>query len=190
MDLLNTFMSAINKNNFNLNFTMSFSKVMITFLDVKISKDMDGTLSSGLFRKPTAGNIILHASSAHPQPLIQQIPYSQYLRLRRNCSTETSFITEPSLLKIRLLNQGYSLTCLKKAFRRANGQSRSSLLFSTNVSKNQKRPTTRVITKYNNQHKLIRMSLERHPTLGPHILEFPTITFHRTKSIKRPASSK
>lgn len=98
---------------------MSYSESVITFLDVKITKNEDGSLSSGLYRKSTAENTILHATSAHPQPLVQLFPYSQYLRLRRNCSMEEYFHVEAGLLKERLLNQGYSRMCLKKAFKRA-----------------------------------------------------------------------
>lgn len=92
VDGLNAFMLAINKNAFNLHFTMSYSATKITFLDVTIYKHEDGHLSSGLFRKPTAGNTILHASSAHPKSLICSIPFSQYLRLKRNCSTPEFFL--------------------------------------------------------------------------------------------------
>lgn len=36
---------------------------------------MDGLLSSSLYRKPTVGNSILHASSFHPRARISSIPY-------------------------------------------------------------------------------------------------------------------
>lgn len=75
---------------------MSCSAAMNTFLVVKIIKNINGSH----FRKLTAGNTILHATSAHPQPLVQSIPYSQYLRLRRNCSTDDSFSLETNPLKL------------------------------------------------------------------------------------------
>lgn len=40
------------------------------FLDMTIYKNEDDTLASILFRKPTAGNTVLNASSAHPSSLI------------------------------------------------------------------------------------------------------------------------
>lgn len=49
------------------------------FLDLQILVDADGTLCSSLYRKPSSGNTILHASSAHPQPLLDSIPYNQFL---------------------------------------------------------------------------------------------------------------
>lgn len=62
----------------NLNFTMSYSPTRINFLDVTIHKEKDGTLTNSPYRKATAGNMVLHASSAHPQSLIRSIPFSQY----------------------------------------------------------------------------------------------------------------
>lgn len=146
---------------------MSYSDTMITFLDVEILKNVHGGLSSGLFRKSTAGNTILYASSAHPDPLVQSIPYSQYQRLRRNFSTDESFQVEANLLRQRLLSRGYSHSCLKKAF-------------------------SRVITKYINKHKNIQEILEKHwrilqinPTICPHIPAHPDIAFRKAISIKR-----
>lgn len=88
-------------------------------------------------------------------------------------------------LKLRITQ---SLTCLKKAFKWANNQSRHEPLFSNN--KKIKPQTTHLITKYN-KHRLIRKILEKHwhiqqidPTLSPYILSYPAITFCKAKSIK------
>lgn len=61
--LLDEFIAIMGQNSFNLSFTFNCATDKITFLDVTIFKDDQGNLSSGLFRKPTAGNTILHASS-------------------------------------------------------------------------------------------------------------------------------
>lgn len=124
------FICAINKNVSNLYFTMTFSDTSITFLDLNIFKSADGSLSSGLYCKETAGNTILHASSSQPEPLVLSIPYVQYLRLRRYYSKDTEFMREANSLRSHLLNRGYSSSCLKKAFKRAHGQMRQDLLFS------------------------------------------------------------
>lgn len=92
----------MNNNMCNLSFTMIYSSSELHFLDVTIYKEKGGTLASFLYRKATAGNTILHASSAHPQPLIRFIPFSQYLRIRRNCSDDTVFQSEANKLRDRL----------------------------------------------------------------------------------------
>lgn len=95
--------------NYNLKFIMQYNLHNIPFLDILICKDECGLLSTNLFRKSTAGNTLLDASSSHLSSLVQSIPYSQYLRLRCNCSTEEDFWRESSLLQPRLLQRGYSI---------------------------------------------------------------------------------
>lgn len=68
---------------FNLSFTMTPSQSNITFLDVEVKVGPDGLLQSDLFRKPSAGNSILHFNSAHPRSLVRSIPFGQYLCLMR-----------------------------------------------------------------------------------------------------------
>lgn len=152
---------------------------------------MTGRISStGLYRKPTAGNTILHASSSHPQSLIMSITYSQYLRLRRNCSADEEFWLESNSLRNRLLERGYSPTCLKKAFRGAHGHLRQDLLFS-HKKHNIGTPIIRLITTYKKQHKAFRKIIEKHwhvlqidPSLKLHIPNSPAITYKRTRSLK------
>lgn len=74
-ELLQDFMTELNHNEFNLNFTMTHDSSNITFLDVTIHKDEDGRLTSSLYRKTTAGNSIFPSSCTcklHPfQPIPQ-----------------------------------------------------------------------------------------------------------------------
>lgn len=81
----------MNRNEFDLAFTMSSDTNTISFLDVQVSRDTDGTLSSSLYHETTAGNNILHNSSFYLETLIRSIPYSQYLRVRRNCTNDEVF---------------------------------------------------------------------------------------------------
>lgn len=80
----------MNSNKFNLIFTVHYSAKSITFLDVTISREDDDGLSTCLYQQPTAANSILHTSIFHPK-LQDSIPYSQYLRIRRNCFSESTF---------------------------------------------------------------------------------------------------
>lgn len=61
-----------------------------------------------IFQKTSPANIILHASSAHPSPLVNSIPYGQYLQLKRNCMREEDFHMRSKDLLDWLLNRGYS----------------------------------------------------------------------------------
>lgn len=109
MDLL-----AINE--YNLTFTMDCSQSKIKFLDLQICVDADGVLYYSLYCKSSSGNTILHASSAHPKQLLDSIPYSQYLTLKRNCMLNVDFHQAADDLYIKLQQRGYSHSLLKKAF--------------------------------------------------------------------------
>lgn len=94
LDLHQQCLDRVNKNEFYLGFTMSYDKECITFLDVEVYRGEGGTLCSKLYRKPTAGNTILHASIFYPKALIDSIPYNQYLSIRRNCSDNNIYKIE------------------------------------------------------------------------------------------------
>lgn len=72
--VLNEFIQALNHNTDNLYFTFMCNATQISYLDLMIIKSPDGTLGTDLYRKPTAGNTLLHASSAHPNPLCAAFP--------------------------------------------------------------------------------------------------------------------
>lgn len=57
------FMFDLGNNSYNLKFTMQQSKHQITFLDMTVIIQEDGNISTTLYRKETAGNTLLHATS-------------------------------------------------------------------------------------------------------------------------------
>lgn len=70
---LEDFVQQLGINNMKLAFTMECSNHKIPFLGIWIQKDSSGMLISGLFRKLTVGNTLLHTSSSHPAPLLSSI---------------------------------------------------------------------------------------------------------------------
>lgn len=115
---------------------MSYDAHNITFLDVKVRRDNEGALCSSLYRKPTAGNAILHSSSFHPKTLINSIPLSQYLSIRHNGTDDTTFLIKARKLQDRLLQRGYSQTSLKKAYKGVMSHNRKQLLYSNKLKVN------------------------------------------------------
>ncbi|XP_056425824.1 uncharacterized protein LOC130367430 [Hyla sarda] len=93
-----------------------------------IYKDQGGYLQTDLYRKTTAANTLLHASSAHPQHLTRNIPVGQFLRDRRLCSTEGDFEKQAEDLKTRFKERGYSGRCIRRAYNRAKNSNRTDLL--------------------------------------------------------------
>ncbi|XP_053575468.1 uncharacterized protein LOC128664684 [Bombina bombina] len=150
------FVHELNHNDRNIILTSETNKTELNFLDITIKKEGLKIVTEN-FRKKNATNSILHADSGHPVHLIKGIPYGQFLRLRRNCSSLTKFDTHAALMKERFLKRGYSNKCLKKALWKARKTPRDHLLYN-NKSK-PKETQIRFITKFNNQWSNIRSAL-------------------------------
>lgn len=173
----------------HLNFTMNHSHQSVTFLDVEIHTNIDGSLSSALFRKRTSGNSILHATSSHQRSLVTSIPYSQYLRVRCNCYNKISLKNEAEKLKQRLLMHRYSIASLKKAYKRTIQKTRQNLLY----GQKKRKPTNTlcIITRFSQQHTQISKIVTKYwhlltmdPNAGPFVPQTLTFYFRRTTSIK------
>ncbi|XP_078504586.1 uncharacterized protein LOC144763140 [Lissotriton helveticus] len=122
------FISKLNMNESNLTFegTISDQKIELLGLCVEV---VDNKLVSKLYCKTTAGNTLLHAESGHPSTLIRSIPYGEFLRARRNCSTESDFNTECECMTRRFLERGYDSNVIKQTQVKAANFKQSELLW-------------------------------------------------------------
>ncbi|XP_068115282.1 zinc finger protein 27-like [Hyperolius riggenbachi] len=194
-ELLQDFVTTLNCNIWNLIFTMECSNHSIAFLDLKIDVSVDGFLSTNLYRKPTASNAYLHASSAHPTHTIRGIPTGQYLRARHNCSDEIAFEKEAKLLRSRFRERGYKDRWLKKAYKRAKTADRTTLL----IKKNKDNPSnnfTRLITRFNDQNREVDRILARHwhvltndKIVRDFVAPSPQVTYKRSKTLRDSVTS-
>ncbi|KAM5158158.1 LOW QUALITY PROTEIN: uncharacterized protein ACMZJ9_009403 [Mantella aurantiaca] len=188
--LLDEFLGHLNTNEQNLFFTMTKSRTTITFLDLTIYRDSQGYLQTELFRKPTAGNSLIRANSFHPQHTIENIPRGQYLRAKRNCSTEEAFEKEAKHLKTRFLERGYKNKTLRKAYQWAKNSPRD-LLMIPNNSINQDEPKLRITTQFSNQSKYLKHILSKHwhilkgdNRISKWINEQPQFSYKRSTTLK------
>ncbi|OCT61211.1 hypothetical protein XELAEV_18047235mg [Xenopus laevis] len=171
---------------------------MVNFLDIKIFRDQQGNLATTLYRKETATNSLLHASSQHPQKTITGIPVGQYLRIRRICSNQDDFKIEAKKLYERFRERGYSHNSLKKAYKRALDTNRQSLLVSKDSNSkvnrrngNDNTKQFRLIGDYSAEHNTIKHIVNKHwhilqqdSQLREVIGESPLITFRRSKNLR------
>ena len=88
---LNSFVEFCNSFHDTIKFMVEYSKKLITFLDVTMYQE-DNRIKSTLYVKPTDSHSYLDYSSCHPQTIKSSIPYSQFLRMRRNCTEWTEFV--------------------------------------------------------------------------------------------------
>ena len=78
----------ISSNRLSSKYTWPVSECPIAFLDINVSISGNG-LSTSVHYKPTDLHCYLLHSSSHPAHFKNSIPYSQFLRLRRLCSSDT-----------------------------------------------------------------------------------------------------
>ncbi|XP_053571499.1 uncharacterized protein LOC128661246 [Bombina bombina] len=154
----NTFVSILNHNDRNIFLTSETSERELNFLDITLKKEGLKIVTEN-YRKKNATNSILHANSSHPNHLKRGIPYGQFLRLRRNCSSLSKFDIHAQQMKERFLQRGYSNKCLKKSLWKARKMSRDDLLYGERIKT--KGNQIRFISMYNDQWNNIRLAMKR-----------------------------
>ncbi|KAJ1151598.1 hypothetical protein NDU88_004378 [Pleurodeles waltl] len=92
---------------------------------------VNGKLVTDTYHKITDQNILLFYDSHHPKALRDNLPFGQFLRLRRNCSTVQSFEVQARDLKDKLQHRHYPTKIINPAYKRARHNHRESLLAST-----------------------------------------------------------
>ncbi|KAM8930720.1 LOW QUALITY PROTEIN: uncharacterized protein RCH25_006654 [Pelodytes ibericus] len=130
---LSNYLTYLNCNDINLKFTLEYNPDAIAFLDIKLSHDKQKICTTG-YRKPTAGNTILHYTSCHPEHVTRNIPYGEFLRARRNCTSIIEFENQAEALRKRFADRGYPSNIVNKAYIRAKHRDRHSLI-GTNTAK-------------------------------------------------------
>ncbi|XP_056416174.1 immunoglobulin superfamily member 3 [Hyla sarda] len=186
--LFTSFLEALNHNDIGMHFTSEFGGRLINFLDLTIMIDETNTIQTKVFRKPTSTNNLLHWQSWHPVTLRRSIPVGQFLRAKRNCSTQDTFEAESVELSRRFRARGYPLAHVKKAHRRANNSDRRQLLTSNRVATEHK---IRCIGTYDAYSTRIYNILRRYwpilysdPDLREVVGVRPQVTFRRGSNIK------
>ena len=100
----------------------------INFLDVTITKDKEGNLITDLYTKPTDSHLYLHYSSFHPRHQEESLPYSQALRLRRICSTDSLYKTTSQNMLQNFIHRGYPIQLVRSAIEKALSKNQDELL--------------------------------------------------------------
>lgn len=78
---LMAFIDELNQNNRNIKLTFSYHLEKLSFLDLTI-QIKENTIATKTFRKETADNTLLLATSHHPGSLMRGIPVGQFLRTK------------------------------------------------------------------------------------------------------------
>lgn len=189
-DSFNEYFIKLNNNKIGLSFTAKSSKKEIEFLDTKIYVE-ENQLHSTVFRKSTATNSILHATSSHPKSLMESIPYGEMIRMKRNCSKENEANQKIEETISRLKGRGYKNKTLNHCKKRVNLKTRTELLI-PKIKEDPKQEKPRFITAYNRESYVIKSKMEKYwhlisgdPDIGPLVGTKPIITYKKNKIAKR-----
>ena len=96
-----------------------------------------------MFYKPTDSHAYLNYTSSHPPSTKDSIPFSQFLRLRRLCSSDSDFELRAREMSNFFISQGYDERCVSRGLERARSIPRSNALNSQHsdvASTNSDRP--------------------------------------------------
>ena len=118
-DKLKDFMLCINSIHSSFQFTCNYSKECVQFLDVSVSVDNSGNITTDLYVKPTDTQQYLMATSCHPNHTKRSMPYSQALRIIRICSSKESAKLRCTELVDCLVKRGYNKRKTNKQIERA-----------------------------------------------------------------------
>ena len=183
------FRDYINSTHPTLKFTMEHSKKQIDFLDLRISLDNTGHLNTTIFRKSTDRNSILHAQSHHPKRLVENIPYGQFLRLKRICSDPRDFNDKTREMDDRFKQRGYKTSTIQAAINKTKNIRRETLL--EPVIKNTGDNKITFVSEYNTSSQAIKKIINKHwnilkcdPNLKGICATSPRYCFKRGKNIK------
>ena len=160
----------------------------MNFLDVTINKSPQG-ISTDVYCKPTDTHQYLLSDSCHPKHCKEAIAYSQALRIRRICSTDTLYRKWSSELRQNLVSRGHSKRRVQLAINRALCTFRIALL-ATRVNKKTLLNRVPLVTTYH--PRLSRLSsivndtmtiLHSSGKLRSAIPEPPLIAFRRPRNL-------
>ena len=93
----------------SIKFETDISESSVHFLDTTVILGEDGTISTTLYTKPTDAHNYLSYFSCHPKNCRDSIPYSQFLRDKRICSSQEDFVENSRNNASHFIRAGYTL---------------------------------------------------------------------------------
>ncbi|KAJ8032973.1 Zonadhesin [Holothuria leucospilota] len=158
-DNLKIFVENINSFHPTIKFTSDSSRVSVHFLDTTVTIE-NGSLKTDLFNKPTDKHNYLLPSSCHPPHCTKNIPYSQALRIKRICSSETDFEIRIKELSSHLRNRQYLRGSIEYAVKKARDTPRSeTLTYKTRQSNSNRVP---LVTEYHSGLPPLAKFIQKH----------------------------
>ena len=170
-----------------IKFEINQSTERVHLLDVTIML-VDGAIATTVYSKPTDSHLYLNVHSFHPEHVIKNIPKSQFLRLRRICSSLFDFMQQCKIYSQYFIRQGYNEHRILEQAKEISLLNRNELLTEKTKPKDQQK--TIFVTTWHPKLKqlpsILRQNfhnLENDPRLKEIFPEKPMVAFKRKKTI-------
>ena len=192
LQVLMDFITFVSSFHPSIKFTHQVSSTTLPFLDIQVSIHPDSDkLSTSVFYKPTDSHSYLNYTSCHPPSTKSSIPYSQFLRLRRLCSSDEDFENKSQQMASFFISQGYEEQCVSKGLCRAQRKGRAASLedqTGRRVARNE-RPVLSIVYHPHNLAvtNIIRKNfhiIQSDPELTEVFPEPPLVAFKRDTSLR------
>ena len=121
------FENYINQLHPTIKFTVKSSPISLPFLDILIKLEQ-GHITTDLYTKATDAHSYLQYDSCHPSHCKNSIPFSQFMRLRRICSTDTKFDIQAKQITKHFKRRGYPKKIIREALTKAKSVDRKDAL--------------------------------------------------------------
>lgn len=172
----------------SLKFTLEYSYTKVSFLDVLVLSNGDGNITTDLYKKPTDARNYLVFNSAHPLSCKRGIPFGQFLRIRRICSSLEMFDKNAVEMAKCFLDRGYPADLVETSMIKARRMDRDILLAPKSPENKQNNDNTvALITTYNSGQNILGRIIDKHLpylTRNPSLRSFNEVSILR--SFRRP----
>ena len=173
----------------NIRFTYSYSTNSVNFLDITVSISANGDLSTELYAKPTASHQYLHQSSYHDSNLIKALPKSQFIRIRRICSTLRLYWKHAELFIKFFAKRGYNGARLRQVAEEISRSDRSQFLTKSKRDSNNRVPLVVTFShKFREFSKILHQNykamIQNTPGMKNIFPEPPMVAYRRNANLK------
>ena len=182
------FFDEINKVHPSIKFDCKYSRSRINFLDTYVILNPDGTLNTALYNKPTDRNAYLHFLSYHPPKQVHNIPYGQFLRTKKICSSPQDADEAMEKLEEKFRKRGYPASNTASLKEKTTEIARADLLIDKKKTPSNRTPFT---TTYNKQLPPVQKIINQHwhllqtqKDIAPSFAERPVVAYRRNKNLR------
>ncbi len=162
---LDLFIQHLNESHPTFKFTANIHHQSMDFLGTTVKVDMDGSLYTTIFTKPTDTHTYLRYTSAHPPHQKKSGPYSQLVKVKCICTKQSNYDFYSENILDYYTHRGYPDSVIASARQKASTLDRATLLVDWSLNNQITQPTNNdnlhVIITYNPANPDVKATLDR-----------------------------